>query len=291
MHAVGWWKGFSMGHGTKKTTVAEATTTETASGLVATTISVEQKKPLTPQAATVPPTPKETTPETTAAAMPVTYHLVEHDPDVRKLIDHANRNLGVVGYTEHGLRHVTLVARIARNVVRILGYDEHTQELTAIAGILHDIGNVVNRRGHPNSGAVMSMPILQRLGMPMNDIAIVMGAIGSHGDDGGGLAEPVHAVCAALIVADKSDVHRSRVRNPEPSTFDAHDRVNYAVVSSFLRVDADEKTITLKLTIDTAISSVMDYFEIFLPRMLQSKRAAEFLDCRFHIEINDNTIL
>ena len=275
----------------KKTTVAEATTTQTAAGGPATTISVEQRKPLAPHVATVPPTPKETTPETTAAAMPVTYQIVEHDADVRKLIDHANRNLGVVGYTEHGLRHVTLVARIARNVVRILGYDEQIQELTAIAGILHDIGNVVNRRGHPNSGAVMSMPILQRLGMPMEDIAVVMGAIGSHGDDGGGLAEPVHAVCAALIVADKSDVHRSRVRNPDPATFDAHDRVNYAVVSSFLRVDADEKTITLELTIDTAISSVMDYFEIFLPRMLQSKRAAEFLGCRFHIEINGNTIL
>ena len=280
-----------MTHLSKKATVAEAITTQTASGMNATTVSVAEKKPLIPQVATVPPTPRETTPETTAAAMPVTYHIVEHDPDVRKLIDHANRNLGVVGYTEHGLRHVTLVARIARNVVRILGYDEHMQELTAIAGIMHDIGNVVNRRGHPNSGAAMSMTILQRLGMPMDDIAVVMGAIGSHGDDGGGLAEPVHAVCAALIVADKSDVHRSRVRNTDQSTFDAHDRVNYAVVSSFLRVDADEKTITLELTIDTAISSVMDYFEIFLPRMLQSKRAAEFLGCRFHIEINGNTIL
>ncbi len=275
----------------RKMTVAEATTTETAAGISATTINIEQKKPLAPQDATVPPIPRETTPETAAAAMPVTYQMVEHDADVRRLIDHANRNLGVVGYTEHGLRHVTLVARIARNVVRILGYDEHIQEVTAVAGILHDIGNVVNRRGHPNSGAVMAMPILQRLGMPMDDIAVVMGAIGSHGDDGGGLAEPVHAVCAALIVADKSDVHRSRVRNPDPSSFDAHDRVNYAVVSSFLRVDADEKTITLELTIDTAISSVMDYFEIFLPRMLQSKRASEFLGCRFHIEINGNTIL
>ena len=279
-----------MGQTPKQTTVAEATNAPPAAEM-ATRISVGQKKPLAPHVATVPPTPKKTTPETTADAMPVTYQMVEHDADVRKLIDHANRNLGVVGYTEHGLRHVTLVARIARNVVRILGYDEHTQEIAAIAGILHDIGNVVNRRGHPNSGAVMAMPILQRLGMPMDDIAVVMGAIGSHGDDGGGLAEPVHAVCAALIVADKSDVHRSRVRNPDPATFDAHDRVNYAVVSSFLRVDADEKTITLELTIDTAISSVMDYFEIFLPRMLQSKRAAEFLGCRFHIEINGHTIL
>jgi len=179
-----------MGQEAKKTTVAEATSTQTTNGLTATTISVGQKKPISPQVATVPPTPRDTTPETAAAAMPVTYQMVEHDADVRKLIDHANRNLGVVGYTEHGLRHVTLVARIARNVVRILGYDEHTQELAAIAGILHDIGNVVNRRGHPNSGAVMSMPILQRLGMPMDDIAVVMGATGSHGDDGTSPAQP-----------------------------------------------------------------------------------------------------
>ena len=119
----------------KKMTVAEATSRQTADGLTATTISVEQRKPIAPHVATIPPTPKETTAETTAAAMPVTYQMVEHDADVRKLIDHANRNLGVVGYTEHGLRHVTLVARIARNVIRILGYDEHTQELAAIAGI------------------------------------------------------------------------------------------------------------------------------------------------------------
>ncbi len=255
------------------------------------TVRVVPRKPVTPQAATVPPTPVATTPATTADAMPVTFATVEHDADVRTLIDHANRNLGVIGYTEHGLRHVTLVARIARNVLRLLGFDEHTQELAAVAGIMHDIGNVVNRRGHPNHGAVMAMPILQRLGMPMGDIAIVMGAIGSHGDDGGGLAEPVHAVCAALIIADKSDVHRSRVRNTDIATFDAHDRVNYAVESSFLRVDADQKTITLELTIDTTMSSVLDYFEIFLPRMLQSKRAAEFLGCRFHIEINGNTVL
>lgn len=274
----------------KPATVATATNDNGEAG-EATTVRVQTQRRMQPQVATVPPTPKATTPETTVAAMPVTYQIVEHDADVRKLIDHANRNLGVVGYTEHGLRHVTLVARIARNVVRILGFDERTQELAAIAGILHDIGNVVNRRGHPNSGAVMAMTILQRLGMPMDDIALVMGAIGSHGDDGGGLAEPVHAVCAALIVADKSDVHRSRVRNPDPTTFDAHDRVNDAVTSSFLRVDAVERTITLELTIDTAQSSVMDYFEIFLPRMLQSKRAAEFLGCRFHIEINGNTIL
>lgn len=277
---------------TTPATVANATNTTVADGeIAATTVRLAPQKPLAPQTAAVPPTPVPTTEATAAAAMPATYAVVERDRDVRTLIDHANRNLGVIGYTEHGMRHVTLVARIARNVLRLLGYDERSQELAAIAAVLHDIGNVVNRRSHPTTGAAMAMPILQRLGMPMGDIAIVIGAIGSHGDDSAAPAEPVHAVCAALIIADKSDVHRSRVRNPDPATFDAHDRVNYAVESSFLRVDAEAKTTTLELTVDDAMSSVADYFEIFLPRMLQSKRAAEFLGCRFHIEINGHTVL
>ncbi len=273
--------------------LTEATTTTRSAPAKSTMprMRIVPKKPMSPQIAVVPPTPTPTTLATAAAVMPVTYGIVEHDADVRVLIDHANRNLGVIGYTEHGLRHVTLVAKIARNVLRLLGFDEHSQELAAVAGVLHDIGNVVNRHGHPSSGAVMAMPILQRLGMPMNDIAIIAGAIGSHGDDGATYAEPVHAICAALIIADKSDVHRSRVRNPDPGTFDAHDRVNYAVESSFLRVDAELKTITLELTVDSEMSSVLDYFEIFLPRMLQSRRAAEFLGCRFHIEINDHVVL
>ncbi len=274
------------------TFVADATSTETAALAAApTNVRIAPAKPLSPQTAAVPPNPKPPVAGAAVAAISVTYQMVERDREVRTLIDHANRNLGVIGYTEHGVRHVTLVARISRNVLRLLGFDERSQELAAIAGILHDIGNVVNRRGHPNAGAVMAMPILQRLGMPMEDIAIVIGAIGSHGDDGATHAEPVHAVCAALIMADKSDVHRSRVRNLDHATFDAHDRVNYAVESSFLRVDHEAKTTTLELTVDSEMSSVADYFEIFLPRMLQSKRAAEFLGCRFHIAINEHTVL
>lgn len=221
----------------------------------------------------------------------VTLEVVRQDPEVQALIEQANTNLGVLGYTEHGERHVALVSRIARNVLRFLGYDDETQELAAIAGYLHDIGNVISRYDHSLTGALLARDILTRLGMPPTDVAIVMGAIGSHGDDAHRLGEAVHPVGAALILADKSDVHRSRVRNPDPSTFDAHDRVNYAAQSSFLRVDEVNKTITLELTIDTSVAQVMHYFEIFLPRMLMSRRAAEFLGCAFHINVNGVELL
>lgn len=216
---------------------------------------------------------------------------VRTDPVVQAFVAQANRNLGVLGFTEHGTRHIGLVSSIARNVLRLLGYDERQQELAAVAGYLHDIGNVVSRHGHASTGATLAFPILSGLGMDPEDIAVVLGAIGSHGDDGGRLGEPVHPVSAALILADKSDVHRSRVRNTDPNTFDQHDRVNFAATSSFLRVDPEAKTITLELTIDTEIASVMEYFEIFLPRMLMSRHAATLLGCVFHISINDVVVL
>lgn len=217
--------------------------------------------------------------------------VVRNDPEVQAFILQANRNLGVLGFTEHGFRHVGLVSNIARNVLRLLGYDERQQELAAVAGYLHDIGNVVSRHGHASTGATLAYPILTRLGMHPEDTAVVLGAIGSHGDDGGRLGEPVHPVSAALILADKSDVHRSRVRNTDQTTFDQHDRVNYAATSSFLRVDSAAKTITLELTIDTEMAPVMEYFEIFLPRMLMSRHAATLLDCVFHISINEVVVL
>jgi metal-dependent HD superfamily phosphatase/phosphodiesterase len=217
--------------------------------------------------------------------------MVRNDHEVAALVERANENLGVLGYTEHGIRHITLVSRIARNVLRHLGFDAEHQELASISGYLHDIGNVISRYDHAITGAIIARDILNRLGMPPRDVAIVMGAIGSHGDDAGRLGEAVHPVGAALILADKSDVHRSRVRNPDPNTFDAHDRVNYAAQSSFLRVDELNKTITLELAIDTTVAQVMHYFEIFLPRMLMSRRAAEFLGCEFHITINGVTLL
>ena len=231
-----------------------------------------------------------------AAAAPATepslaLDMVRADGEVQAFIRQANKNLGVLGFTEHGFRHVGLVANIARNVLRLLAYDARQQELAAIAGYLHDIGNVVSRHGHATTGAVLAHPILNRLGMAPDDVAVVLGAIGSHGDDHHRLGEPVHPVSAALILADKSDVHRSRVRNNDPTSFDQHDRVNYAATSSFLRVDAAAKTITLELTIDTAMAPVMQYFEIFLPRMLMSRHAAQLLGCEFHITINEVVVL
>ncbi|MDP9363822.1 MAG: HD domain-containing protein [Chloroflexota bacterium] len=221
----------------------------------------------------------------------LTLEAVRSDAEVQGFIRQANKNLGVLGFTEHGFRHVGLVANIARNVLRLLGYDARQQELAAIAGYMHDIGNVVSRHGHATTGAILAHPILNRLGMGPDDVAVVLGAIGSHGDDHHRLGEPVHPVSAALILADKSDVHRSRVRNNDPTSFDQHDRVNYAATASFLRVDAAAHTITLELTIDTAMAPVMEYFEIFLPRMLMSRHAATLLQCEFHITINEAVVL
>jgi hypothetical protein len=220
----------------------------------------------------------------------VSLDTVKADPEVQAFIRNANRNLGAIGYTEHGFRHVGLVANIARNILKRMGFDRRQQELAAIAGYLHDMGNVVSRFDHARTGALLAHGILRRLGATPEDAAIVMGAIGSHEDEGH-MGEPVHAVSAALILADKADVHRSRVRNPEPTTFDQHDRVNFAATSSRLRVDPDAKSITLELEIDTSIAPVMHYFEIFLPRMLMSRRAAEALGHAFHITINDVSVL
>ena len=220
----------------------------------------------------------------------VALDIVKADPEVQAFIRNANRNLGAIGYTEHGFRHVGLVANIARNILKRMGFDRRQQELAAIAGYLHDMGNVVSRLDHARTGALLAHGILRRLGATPEDAAIVMGAIGSHEDEGH-IGEPVHAVSAALILADKADVHRSRVRNPDPTTFDQHDRVNFAATSSRLRVEPDGKSITLELEIDTSIAPVMHYFEIFLPRMLMSRRAAEALGYAFHITINDVSVL
>ncbi|HJT94361.1 MAG TPA: HD domain-containing protein [Mycobacterium sp.] len=220
----------------------------------------------------------------------ITLSAVKADPEVQSLIRNANRNLGALGYTEHGFRHVGLVANIARNILRHMGFDRRHQELAAISGYLHDVGNVVSRHGHARTSALLAREILNRLGADFEDTAIVMGAIGSHEDEGH-LGDAVHAVSAALILADKSDVHRSRVRNTDPTAFDQHDRVNSAATSSRLHVDAEAKAVTLQLAIDTSIAPVMQYFEIFLPRMLMSRRAAEALGYSFHITINDVVVL
>lgn len=213
---------------------------------------------------------------------------VKRDAEVEAFLTKANEYTGIIGYTEHGLRHATLCANIASNVLRRLGVDERTVQLGAIAAYLHDIGNLVSRANHEHTGATLANGILGRLGMPAEERAIVMGAIGNHEERHG---EAISSVGAAVILADKSDVHRTRVRNPDRSTFDIHDRVNYAVEHSFLRVDEKSKTVTLELTIDTAMSQVMEYFEIFLDRMLMCRRAAEFLGCGFKLQINGVKLL
>ena len=223
-------------------------------------------------------------------AASITLAEVKADPEVHVLISAANENLGVIGYTDHGFRHAEVVARDARLILKRTGYSRREQDLAAISGYLHDVGNVVGRHAHAQSGALLAHSILNRLGASPQDTVVVMGAIGSHEDEGT-VGDPVHAVSAALILADKADVHRSRVRQPDPLTIDVHDRVNYAATSSHLHIDTDDKTITLDLQIDTRIAPVMTYFEIFLPRMLMSRRAAEMLGYAFRIKINGVPVL
>jgi uncharacterized protein len=236
------------------------------------------------------PTPEEVAAEE-PAQLPsdrITVTEVRKHPHVKVLLRAANEHLKLLGYTEHGLRHAGLVGSIAANVLGRLGYPQRQVELAAVAGLLHDIGNVINREMHGQSGALMAKDILLELGMAIEEIVLVMGAIGNHEEERGHAVSPV---AAALILADKADVHRSRVHNPDQATFDIHDRVNYAATHSFLRVHEGEQRITLELTIDTSIASVMDYFEIFLSRMIMCRRAAEFLGSRFSLEINGNMLV
>ena len=218
----------------------------------------------------------------------VTYEKIKNDEAVRAYISAADESLIALGYTEHAFAHVVKVAESAGDILASLGYDEHTVELAKIAGVLHDIGNLVNRAEHSQSGAVMAFRILDRMGMPASDIATVVTAIGNH-DEGTGV--PVNAVAAALILADKSDVRRTRVRNSDFSTFDIHDRVNYSVESSYLKISDDKKSILLTIKIDTDISPVMDYFEIFLERMILCRKAAERLGMVFRLVINEQHLI
>ncbi|HCC33758.1 MAG TPA: phosphohydrolase [Clostridiales bacterium] len=218
---------------------------------------------------------------------PVTLELVKRDPEAGAYLDRADEFLGVLGFTEHGRRHAGLVASIAANVLTHLDFSEREVELGSIGGYLHDIGNVIARQGHEQIGALLVLGILRRLGMTPEETAAVVGAIGNHGDE----CEPVSNLSAALFLADKSDVHRSRVRNPDPNCFDIHDRVNHAVQHSFLRVDGRRRTVTLELKVDSRLASVMNYFEIFLGRMSLCRKAADFLGCRFELAINEHKLL
>jgi len=218
----------------------------------------------------------------------VTLSDVQDNNQVKTLIQKADDNLGTLGYTEHGFRHCRLTGKAARRVLSELGSDARQAELAGIAGYMHDIGNVMGRREHDVAGAIMALKILQDMGMPLEEAADVAAAIGNHDEEEGRV---VNKITAALILADKSDVHRSRVRNRDISTFDIHDRVNYAVEESKLNIEPEKRVITLFLRIDTSISQVMEYFEIFLSRMVMCRRAASFLDARFALIINEVDLL
>lgn len=218
----------------------------------------------------------------------ITYENIKHNTDITTYIKRADESLAALGFTEHSLAHVGLVAENAGYILKTLGFPERVIELAKIAAHLHDIGNLVNRIDHSQSGAVMAFRILDNLGMPPDEIAQIVSAIGNH-DEGTG--KPVNPVAAALILADKSDVRRTRVRNTDISSFDIHDRVNYSVTRSELRISDDRTVITLTLSIDTQYGNVMDYFEIFLGRMVLCRKAAEALGLKFKLIINDQPLI
>ncbi len=226
----------------------------------------------------------------------ITYEYIRRNKDIQTYINYADAALSTIGYTEHSNAHVERAAASAYMILTTLGYEQRTCELAEIAAYMHDIGNVINRIDHAQSGAVMAFRLLDNLGMPANEISLIVSAIGNHDE---GTAYPVTPIAAALIIADKSDVRRSRVRSADgafvPTTEnlakDIHDRVNYAVEKSSLYFSEDKKEIILDLAIDQKISSIMEYFEIFLDRMKLCRRAAEFLGVQFRLKINDAILL
>lgn len=218
----------------------------------------------------------------------VTLEDVKRHPVIDSCIRKGNEFLGVMGYTEHSYRHLNLVSKVSRYIIEELGYDKRDAELAAIAGYLHDIGNVISRNNHGISGANIVFPILIEMGMNPSEAAIVASAVANHEEQYG---YPVSNVAAALIIADKSDVHRSRVRNTDFATFDIHDRVNYAAKSVAVNVDQQKRVISMRLEIDINICSVMEYFEIFLTRMILCRRAANHLGCDFELIVNDSKLI
>ena len=218
----------------------------------------------------------------------ITYNDIKNNEAINTYIKKADESLKALGFTEHSFAHVGMVSNRAEYILKTLGYDSHQIDLVKIAAYLHDIGNVINRKEHSQSGAIMAFRILDKLEMPPQDIATIITAIGNH-DEGTG--EAVNAVAAALIIADKSDVRRSRVRNRDVPSFDIHDRVNYSVINTSLTIDKDKTKIVLSLTIDTLISPVIEYFEIFLPRMLMCKKAAKALSLEFKLMVNGQELI
>ena len=220
--------------------------------------------------------------------MHITYETVKQSEEIRTYITQADASLLALGYTEHSFAHVTRCAVVAGDLLQELGYDAHTVELCRIAAFMHDIGNVVNRNDHAQTGAVMAFRILDNMGMEPSDVAAVITAIGHHDDS---TAFPVNAIAAALLLADKTDVRRSRVRNRDTINFDIHDRVNYSVKKAQLKINEEHTLIKLKLSVDTRYGSVMDYFEIFMQRMLLCRKAAEKLGLQFKLMINEQQLI
>ena len=218
----------------------------------------------------------------------ITSEDVKKNPEVQELVIGAQNQLNALGYTEHSIRHVSIVSNRAGRILETLGYDKHRIELAKIAGYLHDIGNSVNRVDHAHSGAILAYNILKEMGMDIKDRTEIMSAIGNH-DENTGTA--ISDISAALILADKSDVHRDRVVNTNLSKFDIHDRVNYAVTEANLEIDNVDRKVMLKLNIDTEICPVLDYFEIFMDRTMMSKYAAKYLNIWFELIINDTRLL
>ncbi len=218
----------------------------------------------------------------------MTFEQIRQNQAVKTYITQADASLAALGYTEHSFAHVGRVADIAGYIMETLGYSPREVELAKIAGYLHDIGNLVNRVDHSQSGAVMAFRLLDQMGFPPEEIAVVVTAIGNH-DEGTGV--PVNPLAAALILADKSDVRRNRVRTTDMASFDIHDRVNYSVTKSELKINEAHTIVKLKLSVDTHFSSVMDYFEIFLNRMVLCRRAAETLGMQFKLIINEQQLM
>lgn len=218
----------------------------------------------------------------------ITFEQVKKDEGIKAYIRKADESLKEIGFTEHSFAHVMKVATVASDILLTMGYSKREAELAQIAGYMHDIGNVINRTDHAQSGAVMAFRILDNMGASPDDIATIITAIGNH-DEGTG--NPVNPISAALILADKTDVRESRVRNEDIATFDIHDRVNYSVKKAAVTINEEKTIIELSLQIDTTICSVMDYFEIFLKRMILCRKAAEKLKLKFRLVINGQQLL
>ena len=219
--------------------------------------------------------------------MEITYKEIRENKEINLLIEKGNQVMQALGYTEHSKKHAARVAETAGKILKELGYGQKAIELSRIAGYMHDIGNSINRHDHAHSGAALAYQILKGMRMPLEDILVIVTAIGHH-DESTGTA--VDVVSAALILADKTDVRRNRVQNPNIASFDAHDRVNYAALCTSLEIKEEKKVIQIELELDDAMCTVMDYFEIFLQRMLMCKRAAEVLGCRFKLLANGSKL-